>query len=233
VDRLERNSDFFEYYLPIIILLYFLLWCLPVQSQVHPYIIVKESEYLELQSNATKWPWSMMKSRALATASNLEYDSGESFSEKCKTAQSMAGACALAYILEDQKKADYINKIETDFALLMDDIRTGKQSGDYDHRHNVPPASAAFMAYLVLDIMYADLSNDIRLLIEDDCDYIAGNHKNSWLESKYAIEGMMALYHDGVTSLFVEKKDAYKNHILIQTTVNLVFSKRQAYTKSR
>lgn len=199
----------------------------------HPFIIVKQSEYAELRARAEDWPWSVMKVKAIEDATSLTYNPNESLPSKCVSARGIASTCALAYILDSGNSSIYVSRIETVLANAIDDIRTEKQNGSDDHEYTVPPASAAFMTYLVLDIMYTDISVSIRQAVEDDCDYIADNHKNSWKESKYAIDGLKELYHNGLTNTFIEKKDLYRNFILDETTDDGVFTTGPGYAKSR
>ena len=199
----------------------------------HPHIIVNDTAYAELQARAEQWPWSVMKSKAISDANSLTYNPSEGYSSKCYRAQDIASSCALAYILDPDNRPTYVNKVETELANAMDDIRNGKQSGVDDHLYSVTPSSPTFMAYLALDIMYNSLSIGIRQAIEEDCDYIASNHKDSWRESKYAIEGMMELYYNGPTDVFEQKKEDYRKYILDETTSDGVFTTGPGYTKSR
>ncbi|UCE17206.1 MAG: heparinase II/III family protein [Gemmatimonadota bacterium] len=199
----------------------------------HPFIIVKQSEYAALRARAEDWPWLVMKSKAIEEAKSLAYNPDESLPSKCVRAREIASACALAYILDPGNSSLYVSRIETVLADAIDDIRTEKQNGSDDHEYTVPPASAAFMIYLVLDIMYTDISVSIRRAIEDDCDYIADNHRNSWKESKFAIDGLKDLYHNGITDTFIEKKELYRKFILDETTGDGVFSTGPGYAKSR
>jgi hypothetical protein len=204
-----------------------------ISAVPHPHMIVKESEYEIFRSRSHQWPWSVMKSKAISDAQSLSYNKASSYDPKCYRAQEIASACALAYILDPDNKSLYVNKVETELVNAMSDIRIIKQNSEDEHLYSVPPSSAAFMAYLVLDIMYNDLDSTKRKSIEDDCDYIASFHKDSWRESKYSIEGMKELYHNGLTDIFIQKKDAYKNLILDETTDGGVFSTGPGYSKSR
>ncbi|UCH62604.1 MAG: hypothetical protein JSU77_12530, partial [Fidelibacterota bacterium] len=204
-----------------------------ISGAERPYMIVKESEYAGLQARATQWPWSVMKTKAISDANSLTYNPGGRYGSKCTRAHDIASSCALAYILDPDNRPTYVNKVETVLAPAMDDIMQGKLNGVNFHGQNVGPAFSAFMVYLALDIMYNDLSVDIRKAIEDDCDYIASNHRDSWRSSKYAIEGMMELYHNGPTDVFAQKKEDYRKYILDETTSDGVFTTGPGYTVSR
>ncbi|UCH64175.1 MAG: T9SS type A sorting domain-containing protein [Fidelibacterota bacterium] len=200
----------------------------------HPHIIVKESEYAELQARAENWPWSVMKSKAISDATSLTFNPSDGYSTKCYRIQDIASSCALAYILDPANRSTYVSKVETVLAPAIDNIRNVKENSSVDdHLYSVTPSSPTFMVYLALDIMYDSLSTDIRQAIEEDCDYIASNHWDAWRESKYAIEGIMELYHNGNTALFEEKKESYRSYILEETTSDGVFTTGPGYTKSR
>jgi len=117
----------------------------------------------------------------------------------------------------------------------IDDIRNDKENHEtpYYHRYNVGPSHAAFLVYLGLDIMYNDIDEEKRKAIEDDCDYIASNHKNSWQESKYSIEGMKELYHTGASQSFIEKKNKYVNYLLSNTSPDGIYTTGPGYAYSR
>ncbi len=203
-----------------------------VFSLDHPYMIVQEQDFSSLHEKAEIWPWSVMKTKAISTAKSMNYNSTWTLDKKCSRIHEMASAISLAFILDQESRSVYINKVETQIALGIHSIRLLKGT-DADHAYNVAPAHAAFMVYLLLDIMYNDLSVDVRQAIEDDCDYIASNHVHSWFASEYSIKGMLELYHNGNTNAFKAWKDLYKNHILDLTSSEGVYSAGPGYTKSR
>ncbi|WP_168433004.1 heparinase II/III domain-containing protein [Pontiella sulfatireligans] len=230
-----------------------LLWfvCAAVSAPVdtHPHIIVTEPEFAQLRARSGKWPWSAMKEKAIHDATNLSFPRTEevapptgrdkpiaAYELDCYRIQDIVSACALAYILDPDHKSIYLRKMETEVAGGMNYLRAEKEKqgpGGGGHLYSVRPASTAFMTYIALDIMHHDLSESVRKAMEEDCDYIADHHKPSWRESRYAIEGMKELYHQGNTKLFEEKKKAYRNYILKETSESGVFAAGPGYTRSR
>jgi hypothetical protein len=198
----------------------------------HPHIIVNESEYPNLQIRSENWPWSVMKEKAIYDAKNLNHNPGVSYSGKCTRTHDIASACALAYILDVDNRSIYMQKVETQLAQAIDYIRTEKGSKS-DHAYHVDSAHAAFMMYLVLDVMYNDLSPTIRQAMEDDCDFIAANHRSSWRSSEFSIKGMMELYHNGKTASFESIKNDYRDYILSLTSDDGVYTTGPGYTNSR
>ncbi len=198
----------------------------------HPHMIVQKQDFSSMEEKQKEWPWSVMKEKAITTAKSMNYNSTWTLDKKCTRIHEMASAIALAFILDQESRSVYINKVESQIAEGIHSIRLLKGTGT-DHGYNVAPAHAAFMVYLLLDIMYDDLSLDVRQSMEDDCDYIASNHVHSWFASEYSIKGMMELYHNGNTVSFKAWKDLYKNHILDLTSSDGVYSAGPGYSKSR
>ena len=83
----------------LIILNLFLLQS--ISGQVHPHIVIKESEYDSLRQRSTQWPWSEMKTKAIQAYHDVNFDPELDYSEKCAAAFELAGAAALCYILDD------------------------------------------------------------------------------------------------------------------------------------
>jgi len=216
----------------ILLNLFFLQY---LSGQNHPYIITKTAEYDSLRQKAALWPWSEMKNEALETFRATNYEPESSYGGKCSDVFDLAGAAALCYILDESDRAEYVGKVQDDLADLLYDIRIGKEYANEpdNHSFSVTPSHAAFMAYITLDIMYDEMEPGIRSLMESNCDYIASNHRSSWLASKYSIEAMMELYHHGVSNSFIEKKNLYKDYLLSDISADGVYTTGPGYTTSR
>jgi len=216
-----------------IVLSLLFLQCL--SGQFHPHIIIKESEFDSLRQRSDQWPWSAMKTKALETFHDINYERGLNIYEKCMAAHDLAGAAALCYLLDVPGRAQYTGKVQGDVARLLHDIRTGKESTEYPEAHgsSVGPAHAAFMTYITMDIMYDDMDPLVRSAMESDCDYIASNHHSSWLASKYSIEAMMELYHHGISHTFIEKKNLYRDYLSGNVSDDGVYTTGPGYATSR
>ncbi len=198
----------------------------------HPHMIVKTSEYAALQARAQNWPWSAMKTKAIANVQNVYYQTTSPLGTTCSRAHVIASSCALAYILDPGNRSVYVNKVVNSLAPALDKI--AREKGTHtDHGYNVPPAHAAFMAYLALDILYHDIPEDIRRAMEADCDFIADHHRTSWNSSEYGIKGMKELYHNGASQTFEAWKNKYRDNILHMTTEDGVYTTGPGYTVSR
>ena len=201
----------------------------------HPHIIVRESEYDELRSRASRWPWSVMRQKAIRDARQLDFDFATDDRSQHDQAQSLASSLALAYVLDPAHRGTYIDKVRNVLARAMAQLRNKKEAAAPTdvHLYHVWPSTPAFMTYLVLDIMYGDLPAGERKAIEDDLDYIASNHRDSWQASKYAIEAMMELYHRGPTPVFVARKNDFLRYLHTYITADGVYNVGPGYTLSR
>ncbi len=204
-------------------------------SPEHPFMIVREGEYDSLRAKSERWPWSVMKRRAIDRAMTLSYDSSVADVQKALSAYDLGSSCALAYILDPGNRETYVTKVRVDVQRLLHDVRMGKEHSPdpAGHGSNVTPAHAAFMGYLVLDIMHDDLETSVRTSMENDCDYVAGRHAHSWLASKFAIEGMKALYHQGAGKEFQEYAGRYRDYLLNNTSEDGVYTTGPGYAHSR
>lgn len=202
----------------------------------HPYMLVKESDYDSLRVKAEQYPWSAFVDKAEEAINEIVYDKKLRLVRSYNVTTDLTAALALCFIIYPEKRDHYINIFETEVYSLINLIRERKENTDIpgDHGFNVGPAQAAFMVYLALDIMYYDLNPEVRKEIEDDVDYIATNHVLNWEESKYAIEGMHALYHYGPQSdLFKEKENTYKEFLLSASSKDGIYTTGPGYVYSR
>jgi hypothetical protein len=200
-----------------------------------PFMIVSKADYDSLRIRASRWPWSIMKAKAVRTVRAAILVTDTSLYRKTVLAHTLGSAAGLAYVLDPGRRSAYCATVEQVLRPLLHEIRTTKQRG-YDsagHGGSVGPAHAAFMTYLALDIMYDDLDPAARKGMEEDCDYIASHHFNSWLESKYAIEAMMELYHHGPSGEFRRRAEIYRTLLWDMTTDDGIYGTGPGYAHSR
>ncbi|KUG26103.1 chitinase [hydrocarbon metagenome] len=217
-------------------LIFILYLTMQLISQEHPFMIVKESEYENLRKLSNDFPWSEFKNKAIEAVDQIEYYESDGYVHTCNTLSDLAGALGLCYILFPENKEVYVNKFETDVYSFLKDIRMSKElsKNPTEHGFNVGPSQAAFMIYLTLDIMYNDIEVAKRNEIEADLEYISLNHHTSWEESKFAIEGMYALYNYGAESVqFIAKKNQYREFLLSASSPDGVYTTGPGYTHSR
>lgn len=208
---------------------------LSLSALEHPFMLVTEADYDELRERAERSPWDQMAADTLADATTLTYDASvDSYQDRAERARVIAAACALAYILDPTNAADYVARVESELHQGLDDLRTEKQATQaQDWAYNVMPAGAAFVSYLCLDIMYNDLDPTKRAEMEDDCDYIADNHRDhTWDASWHGIAGTKDLYH-GDLAAFRSHAEDYLAYLRKETTTDGVFVQGCGYTRSR
>jgi len=202
----------------------------------HPYMLVEKSDYESLRIKAKEYPWSVFVYKAEEATNKNVYNGKLRLVPSYNVTSDLASALALCYIIYPENREHYLNVFQTEVYSLINLIRERKEHTDIpgDHGFNVGPAQAAFSVYLALDIMYDDLNSEIKKEIEDDVDYIATNHVLNWEESKFAIEGMHALYHFGPNSdLFNEKENTYKEFLIKASSEDGIYTTGPGYVYSR
>lgn len=208
-------------------------WTSMVVAGEHPYVLVTRDDFPRLRSRAERWPWSVMREKALLTARTAQYDPSRSFTELCyEVVPQIAGSCALAYILDPDNKSLYIDRVVTELAPAIHAVRIRRDSYS-GHGGSVTPANAAYHTYLALDVMYDDIPESVRVQMEEDCDYIAEHHEHSWELSEYAIKGLRELYHNGLSPAFERYVDLYRRRLLGLTSEDGVFVTGPGYANSR
>ncbi|OGG10392.1 hypothetical protein A2154_03645 [Candidatus Gottesmanbacteria bacterium RBG_16_43_7] len=131
----------------------------------HPFLIVQENMYPSLQDRANLTPWREMKLDAINTCSTLNYLDAQNQPplQKYKgyRVRDIAGACALAYILDITNRPVYTNKLLATFNSAWPDIRAAQIAEPISYDYQPPVASGFFHALLALDIIHDDLSPEI------------------------------------------------------------------------
>ncbi len=86
-----------------------------VLQAAHPFLIVTEANYPELQSRAAAAPWSAMKSSACSDCLAIVFDTGTDYVTQTHQMDDIASTCALAYILDTNtaNRSAYVNKFYT------------------------------------------------------------------------------------------------------------------------
>ena len=215
---------------------FFMLISSSAAALKHPYMLVKESEYDSLRNKAGEYPWSELIKNAEDAALSIEYAKEPNILKLYNETTDLASALALCYIIYPEERANYVKKFETDAYKFINDVTELKRNTNIPDSHgfNVGPSQVAFMAYLALDIMYNDIKPEIRKEIEADLKYIATNHYPKWLESKYAIEGMYALYTFGPESPeFSNKEKQYRDYLIGAATEDGIYTTGPGYAHTR
>ncbi|MGE9292689.1 MAG: hypothetical protein ACQKBW_03670, partial [Puniceicoccales bacterium] len=166
----------------------------------HPFMVVTESEYANLQDLANYEPWASMKSHAIEKANTMTYSTAANYRTRAGYLARIMSCNALAYILDPANRATYRAKIidhmqywDTSVAAnLRDELNTTTWD-------DTVPVGAAFMnSVLALDIIYDDLTSTQISYIEGLLDSVGESYyacpNTAWKLSGYACRGIWAIY---------------------------------------
>ena len=132
-----------------------------VQAQEHPFLIVKKSQYAELQARASNWPWNVVKADAISKINSAYYNASADYDTRGYQMSKPLNAGCLAYILDPENRTSYKNKM-LDLISYWDDLWEGRD----DNGWNVVITQALWETVMAFDIMYDDLTADERDFIE-------------------------------------------------------------------
>ncbi|AEL27152.1 heparinase II/III family protein [Cyclobacterium marinum] len=179
------------------------------QSNSHPFLIVTEDQFEAHREKAYYEPWKSMAEDALKITE-------EGFNQSISGAyelQDYIGAVALAYILNPEDKAKYAQKVKD---LILNQYSKLKPTEKRNWGGVVPPMSSFFVAILVLDIVYNDLTKEEILACEKliESQIFKINRKGSWTDVRLGTHGTWDIYKGVRTG----PDDAYYNGIMHQIT---------------
>lgn len=213
------------------------LTALAAFPQDRPFIVVKESEYEMLRERSDRMPWSAMKANAVDVMESFRYQGSQSVADQANDVFEFAGALALVAVLEPDRKPEIAARMGAEILDLLRNIKNAQDDNpnSNDHNQSVKPAQAAFMAYILLDIMYDGIDPDLLAELEGLCDFIMDHHHpSSWAASRTAGKGMMALYHSGPESdTFKQQAQEYYDYLASSATPDGVYTTGPGYSYSR
>ena len=192
-----------------------------ILQAAHPFLIVTEANYTQLQSRAAASPWSTMKSQACSNCKTLVFNTSADYKTQTHQMDDIASTCALAYILDTNtaNRATYLNKFyNTAMTAWPTYLRPGLNAGSFEN--TVLPGISYFNSVLALDIMYNDLNSPQRSNIETEFQLVANwyNSANtSWELNLYACRGIWALYINDRTKIDLAKA-GYRDELFNEET---------------
>jgi len=196
----------------------------------HPYLLVTESDFPAMQQRALSEPWASAKTRALQDATTLTYDYGMDVRDKSARFVAMASSNALAYILDPDNRASYLQNL-IDLLPLIDDVRDSRINTRWNS--NVPTANVVFNATLALDLIHDDLTSEQQADFADRIQQLADVLRDDvWETSAYGARGTLALYR-GDRAAFDFNKAGYRATIEQYLTEDGVFVGGPNYGFSR
>lgn len=131
-------------------------------SQAHPFIIVKQTEYSNLQALATganaKPVFTQMRNTAINTATNKTVNPTATMISRSATVRDIMDACALAYILDPARRNIYRDKFYATLKYwdlsVTGNLPQNLLESSWDN--SIPPEGAFFATVIAMDIMYSD-----------------------------------------------------------------------------
>ncbi|MBN1676569.1 MAG: chitobiase/beta-hexosaminidase C-terminal domain-containing protein [Kiritimatiellae bacterium] len=172
----------------------------------HPFLIVKESNYAELQARAAKSPWKEMKSTA------MKWISSSTVPSNVQHIRIQVSAGALAYILDPPNRAKYKDALVKRLNNWEVINRNLKPDGDWGDK--VPLSSCLINSVLALDIIRDDLTSAERTRIEAalrvGADFLWEH--GGWFPSYIGAVGTWDLYTGANPSRLNEAIQAYHDH---------------------
>lgn len=208
----------------------------------HPFLLVKESEYLELREHATQEPWKSITAKAIHQAGTLTYSAGfraGDYPANCNLMTEIMEACSLAYILDqnENNKKLYRDKILDTLAYwepgVPGNLRDDLSSSNWNYA--IPPGNAFFCSVLALDIIYPDLSSAELGTAERRLGNVGEWFKQStmnWLTNKWGAYGVWALYTNDSAGIN-EAIQGYTDSVLSFITPDGVGATGTGYAKAR
>jgi hypothetical protein len=161
-----------------------------LNAQTHPFLIVTEDMYPDLQARAADSPWREIKDAAENDAGNASYSSGGSW----YAMQNVANSCALTYILNPSMRSACKSKILSTIEQWDQDInRLNRGSNE----NTVDPGSAFFMCVVALDIIHDDCSAQELAEAENSLEPVYQwfmDNNTAWRLNLYGVRMIWALY---------------------------------------
>ncbi len=192
----------------------------------HPFLICTREQFPELRKRASEEPWRTMKENALERAAGgiESFDGGRGPIRL----QRYLGACALAYIVDPDRKTKHAHRVYEKITNELADVvfdESQRWSGV------VPSSAAAFVAIIALDIVQEDLPQPKIAACESVIDRQLGkiNEKGAWELARLGAKGTWAVYNGTRT----KPDDRYYKHYVTQMTEDGVSTVATTYAWAR
>jgi len=202
-----------------------------VKAQEHPFLLVTEDMYPELQARATSSPWSNMKTEAINFVNNNSYDNSDNATDKHYMIRNLSMCGALAYILDPANKISYKNKVR-DALLKWDDAITSINDELTGHSAEVYPGSSFVSSVVAFDIIYNDLTASERNTITNKLNSVCNEIGGGWTLNREGVKGVWNVFigNEGQANIHINN---YKNAINSQISTDGVGAMGPGYSLSR
>jgi hypothetical protein len=206
-------------------------WAPNVLAQSHPFLIVREDMYAELQARASEEPWASWKTSAMNY--DAEFDLSQSYISRSNRLTRIVSRAALAYILDEARRPLYVQRIVTSLTTGWANLAPGLDASV--HGTVVPPGAAFFNSVLALDVIYNDLSTEQRTSLESSLKQAADFYLNtttSWKLNLYGNRLIWGLY-TGDRTLTDKARADYLDQLQTQLSPDGVFVAGPGYAAAR
>ncbi len=200
-------------------------------GQSHPFLIVREEMYAELQARSDQEPWATWKNAAMNY--DRTYDVTRSYRSKAGDMSKIVSRASLAYILDEQKRSLYVQRIVNAITTGWPDLSSGLNRSDWGTV--VPPGNALFDSVLAADVIYNAMSSTERQRVEDVLRQAANFYiesQTSWRLNLYGNRLAWGLY-TGDRTLADKAKADYLNELSSQLSDDGVFVAGPGYASNR
>jgi hypothetical protein len=205
----------------------------PFAPGTHPFLILKETEFAELQALATQSPWREMKATAISDATHLVYEPTEGYKKKSGRLGQIVNANALSFILDPVNRNIYKRKILQAIDYWDDLFPSLYKGGADDWTHAVPPGEALFNCILALDVIHNSLTASELSAAESKLGQVSDwywTHDSPHL-TVWCVRGLWSLYSG--EARFATARDEYRRSLFNHITPDGVYPPGPGYAAAR
>lgn len=196
------------------------------EPRKHPFLICTRDQFQELIERGEQEPWATMKENALRRVKRGF--SVEESRRSVRRLQSFLAACALAYIVEPDRRPHHAGRLHD---AITDGLAELEFNEDRKWAGVVAQMGAAFLGTIALDIVYDDLSaeqiTECESVIESQIGKI--NRRGAWSLARRGTHGTWDIYTGRRTS----PDDAYYERYVRQMTEDGVMVTATNYAWAR
>lgn len=214
----------------------------PRRSAGHPFLIVRASDFADLQARAVQWPWQEQKAAAIEATTTERYNPAARIDIRAIMLARILTTTALAYILDPDRRPVYVARIVEHlhpFDPAEPNSITANMRSNPDKtlwRYAVPTGNAFFHAVLALDIIHDELPSkqlaEIEAMLRDGPSRYFQDTKLAWTQGTHAAAAIMPLY-DGDVAAYRPLVETWKADTLRAISVDGVFRGGCAYADAR
>ncbi|MBN1675472.1 MAG: hypothetical protein JXR37_30810 [Kiritimatiellae bacterium] len=184
----------------------------------HPFLIVKKSEYAELQAKAAMAPWSDFVAQARRDVA-LDPTRSKHINKRAVAMARIVGAGALLYVLEPGERAAHKGRLVEmldEWPAFLREMKEFYAGGKQVWFVVVPPSGAFLNSVLALDVIHDELTAADLARIERNMDEAAEwfwSVRNKWSPGPCGAAATWALYR-GDTVRAADAAKRYRRRIL-------------------